>query len=352
MTNYQNFRVEDFVQDDFFISWVLHPTKTENDFWDQWLLEFPERRGYVEQARSILLAINATPVNPPVTDADVEDVMLYIDRNGYQEQPPERRVISMSWLRVAAILMVVITAGLLFYNKLNKPNVTPLAPELVQWIEFKNETSQSRIIRMADSSLAILKPNSVLKYPASFSDTTRNVFLEGEAFFEVHKDPAKAFLVHSQNMITRVLGTSFTVRAFKNDKNFKVIVNTGKVMVYTPATKAKASTPAVYVLPHQQVVLKRNESQLVKDTVATTMLLAKETAKKEFNFFKASIPEVIEKLETAYKVKIAYNGQQFENVTVTASLSDLPLDEKVKFICKAVNATCTFNNGQITILKN
>lgn len=353
MADYQYFEAGDFIQDDFFISWVLHPTALENEFWDKWLSDHPDRKIYTDQARIVLSAIKAQPVSPPVTDADVEDVLAYINRHGYQpEKQRTARLISLRWLKAAAVLLVVLATSLLFYTIAYKRggHVAPQAS--VQWTVFKNHSAQSRIIRMADSSLAILNPHSTLKYPNIFSDTARNVFLEGEAFFEVHGNPAKAFQVHSQNMIIRVLGTSFTVRAFEKEKSFKVVVNTGKVMVYTAKSPAGSKPHSILVLPHQQAILNRQHSELVRDTVKATMLLAKETAKKEFSFYKASIPEVIGKLETAYQVKIAYDPLQFQHLTVTAALSDLPLDEKVKLICKAVDARCSFNDGQITIEKN
>jgi ferric-dicitrate binding protein FerR (iron transport regulator) len=353
MADYQYFEAGDFIQDDFFISWVLHPTTLENDFWEKWLSDHPDRKIYTDQARIVLLAIKAQPVSTPVTDGDVEDVMAYVNRHGYQpEKQRTARLISLRWGKVAAILLVVLATSLLFYTVAYKPKA-PVAPQAsVQWVVFKNHSEQSRIIRMADSSLAILNPHSTLKYPNTFSDTARNVFLEGEAFFEVHGNPDKAFQVHSQNMIIRVLGTSFTVRAFEKEKDFRVVVNTGKVMVYTAKKPAGSQPHSVLVLPHQQVILNRQQSELVKDTVKATMLLAKETARQAFSFYKASIPEVIGKLETAYQVKIAYDPRQFEHLTVTAALSDLPLDEKVKCICKAVDAKCSFNDGQITIEKN
>lgn len=355
MADYKNFNAEDFLQDDFFIAWVLHPTQVENDFWEQWLSDFPGRKVHVDQARTILLAIRIKPVSPPVTDADVHDVMTFVSEHGYRHEAEERRPVRslfMSWLKVAVVLFVVSAGALLFYTQYNQPKFPSKDAVALQWIAFTNKSGQCRVIRMADSSVAVLQPNSSLRYPNAFLDSTRDVFLEGEAFFEVHENAARPFLVHSGDMVTKVLGTSFRVRAFAKEKSFKVVVNTGKVMVFTKQPAAKAEQRSVLVLPHQQVVLEREQVELVKDTVMATMLLAKETAQKEFSFNKATIPEVIEKLEAAYHVKITYNSRQFDQLTVTASLSDLPLDEKVKMLCKAVGATCSFSNHEITIRKN
>ncbi|WP_207534404.1 FecR family protein [Desertivirga arenae] len=354
MTNYETFSPEDFIQDEFFISWVLHPTRVEEEFWHQWLVDFPERKIYTDQARTILLAVRAHELESATSNQDVEDVVAYVNKHGYQWQgdvSKTTKIWNATWFRIAAMLFVVLSVVLIFYTSADKQSRnTDLAG--TGWTEFRNQTAQSRIVQMGDGSLAVLKPNSVLKYPQTFSDTVREVFLTGEAFFEVRKNPKKPFLVHSKDIITKVLGTSFTVRAYVAEGKSSVIVNTGKVVVYTPERNLEKQSNSVLLLPHQQVTLNREQKELVKDTVESTMLLAKETARVAFSFDKAPMHEVIQKLESAYNVKINYNSRQLEDLTVTASLSDLPLDEKVKLICKAVGASCSFNEGKISIQKN
>ncbi len=85
-------------------------------------------------------------------------------------------------------------------------------------------------LQLADGTSVWLNAGSSLRFPVSFSDTTRQVFLEGEAYFEVSHD-GKPFIVSSGEMDIRVLGTSFNVSAFSDESEFKTTLVEGKVSV-------------------------------------------------------------------------------------------------------------------------
>lgn len=97
---------------------------------------------------------------------------------------------------------------------------------------------EHKIITLADGSKIFMNSASKLKYPQSFKGKTREVFLEGQAYFEVNHDQAKPFIVHAGKLTVQVLGTTFDVRNYKGDADAAVTVATGKVAVKTPADKA------------------------------------------------------------------------------------------------------------------
>lgn len=101
--------------------------------------------------------------------------------------------------------------------------------------------------------MVVLSPNSKLHYPRKFDDTIRKVELEGEAFFEVQKNPNIPFVVYSDNMVTKVLGASFRVREFSG-KEKSVIVNTGRVQVLNQDKELRTISEKV-ITANQQVVL-------------------------------------------------------------------------------------------------
>ncbi|WP_345951974.1 FecR family protein [Mucilaginibacter sp. PAMB04274] len=351
MTPYEHYEVEDFMQDEFFIEWVLHPSENSNAFWSGWLMHNPDRQPVLERARAIVSSITVKPVARELADTEVRSIIDHVRLNGFKtEQPvPTIKISRTGWFQAAAVILICFTAALLIYRQVNVKHV--LSQTNNEYIQVSNQSNQSKLVRMNDGSLAVLHPASVLRYPSRFNGSSRNVYLSGEAFFEVHKNPRKPFLVHSQNMITRVLGTSFTVRAFKNENAFKVIVNTGKVMVYADKQQAhKINAKSVMLLPNQEVTFDHNQIVLKKDTLQTPLLLSKEVATHKFTFNNAPLSQIIARLNEAYAIHIVYDQERLGNQTLTASLSDLPLDEKVKLICKAINAQCSFDGGQIKIL--
>lgn len=351
MKPYEQFEVDDFLQDDFFIEWVLYQSEASNSFWTGWLECNPSRQQIVEKAYKIIRGISVKPLSNELTDAHVRSMIDYVRVNGFEAGRSKsviRPFYRAMWFRTAAVVLISLTITFLIHRQVNVDE-SVLRGSKESYIEISNRTNQSKLIRMDDGSLAILHPASVLRYPVHFSGPLRNVYLSGEAFFEVHKNPKNPFLVHSRDMVTRVLGTSFTVRAFKN--NFKVIVNTGKVLVYSEKKKLqKSNLASVTLLPNQEVTFDHNRIKLVKDTLQSPLLLSKEVAKSSFTFSNTPLRQIISRLENAYSIHIEYDREKIGNEMLTASLSDLPLDEKVKLICKAINAQYSFEDGKIKIL--
>ena len=86
-------------------------------------------------------------------------------------------------------------------------------------------------LRLSDGSLIVLNSESKLRYPVNFNGDTREVFLSGEAYFEVAKHPGKSFVVHTDHADVQVLGTWFNVSAYPDEENTEVTLLNGSVQV-------------------------------------------------------------------------------------------------------------------------
>jgi len=354
MTNYSDFEVEDFLHDDFFIDWVLTEDPKHQTFWRQWLLENPKKQQIVQQARAIVLTIKVKPLPDELDDAEVNSIVSTLQQRLKQEQQRKamhKSFYKASWFRVAATVCILVAVGFLM-QRLSKhsTSATTFANSANQLLEVANHTSQSKLVRMSDGSLAVLKPGSRLKYVKLFQNK-REVFLDGEAFFEVHKNHHLPFLVHSHELIVRVLGTSFTVKNLNNNHDIKVVVNTGRVLVYHKNVGAKGNnlSPEVILTPNQQVTYAAKQLRFKKEILSVPLILSEEIANKAFRFDNVSLAEVIAKIEKAYDVHIEYDNLKLGKISLTASLSDRPLDEKIKLLCRAINASCQFTQGRIII---
>ena len=352
MNRYELFDVEDFISDEYFIEWVLNPQSEHDAFWEDWQSKYPQYVAKLDSAKRIISALAVRPLTGELSSEEADQILTTVQNRIKVESPytvyhwKSARI----WAAAAAILIVSTIGFRLYQNKSKNNDFIKQQNIAVSGLnEYENTSRKGKIIRFADGSLAILKPKSKLRYPATFEGKTRTVYLEGEAFFEVQKNATKPFLVYSQDMITQVVGTSFTVKAFGGADEFKVIVNTGKVKVYHQNHAINDSSKAIILIPHQQAIYKRNITSIKKDTVQSKLLLAEEVANQSFTFNKVTLTEVIVKLEEAYGVHINYDKEQLGSFTLTAQLANLPLDQKVELVCKAINATCTFSNGEIYI---
>ena len=80
-----------------------------------------------------------------------------------------------------------------------------------------------------------LNSNSSLRYDANFSEKSRNVFLEGEAYFDVFHNPQMSFIVHASDLDVKVLGTAFNVKSYAKDKSVETTLLRGKVVIENSA---------------------------------------------------------------------------------------------------------------------
>ena len=145
-----------------------------------------------------------------------------LDHTRSRKPLPKKQIGVILWYyAVAASLLIMISVGYLFnFLQGNRLSTTPLFSH--SFIQNNGKTNQR--IALSDGSFVALYPKSTIRISLDSLSDFRIVFLEGAAFFEVAPDRSKPFLVYTQNVVTRVLGTSFTVRAFETDKDIRVTV--------------------------------------------------------------------------------------------------------------------------------
>ncbi|OUJ75501.1 FecR family protein [Hymenobacter crusticola] len=222
------------------------------------------------------------------------------------------------------------------------------------WTRRTNTTRQVQAFTLPDGSRITLNPGSSLRYAAGFAGPRREVYLVGEAFFKVSKNPHRPFLVFTKQVVTTVLGTSFRVKAYSGSKEASVAVREGKVAVQArtaanlDATPAKPSANGVLLLPNQQVVYSAASHHLTKALVAKPVVLAPQT----FEFEERPVPEVLTALEKAYGIAMVYNKAKLAGCTVSIAFYKEPLFEKLDLLCKSLGAYYTLEGTQVVIHSN
>lgn len=115
-------------------------------------------------------------------------------------------------------------------------------------------------IKLADGTTVWLNSDSELKYPRRFKGSSREVYLKGEAFFDVAKDAEKPFIVHTETMHVNVLGTSFNIRAYPEDSVCEATLITGEVVVELKSSPEKK----IRLRPAEKLVVPNHADSLVK----------------------------------------------------------------------------------------
>lgn len=237
-----------------------------------------------------------------------------------------------NWLRIAAILCVLIGAGWLSYRFAIRPNLFPESLALQTQIN-------TRIDTLPDGSVITLNKFSALKYPEKFVGNSRNISLEqGEAFFDVAKNKNKPFIIRVKDVTVKVVGTSFNIKI--TDKNTEVIVETGIVQV-------SKNGKTIELLPSEKVTVNNNNSSLIKEN--STDHLYNYYRSKEFEANNTPLKRVIEVLNEAYGAHIILEREELGEMPLTTTFKNESLDDILDVISKTFNLKVEKKNKTIII---
>jgi transmembrane sensor len=354
MKQYLTFNAADFAQDEEFLKWVKYPEcyPLLRERWLKFMRENPQKREEIEEARLMILAVVKEKQFIPDERTHREVWNRVQESIGEMEDAPERVMLWQRWYSKAAVVLMILGVG---WFLLRLPESAPqLADaqmeEAVPLEKYINNAALPKTIVLSDGTSIVLQPYSVLEYPQTFKSDVREVYLTGEGFFEVKRDVNRPFMVHAHDIVTRVLGTSFTVRNYEGEKNVLVQVKTGKVSVFKEKKKftEDGNVEGVVLMPNQQVVYERDEMKMTKSLVENPSVLIP-LVKQEFEFTDTPVREVFRIIEEAYGVDIVYDEEVLANCYLNASLDDVPLYDKLKLICKGINTTYEIIDSHIII---
>lgn len=217
----------------------------------------------------------------------------------------------------------------------------------------KNETNEAYKIELEDGSEVILQPQSEIRYPTLFIQQRREVYLVGEAFFRVKRDTLHPFLVYANEVVTKVLGTSFTVRAYQYDKEVTVAVKSGKVSVSKLQQEGNSNSEIkkeeVILVPNQQAVYHRSNALVTKQLVEIPEIILPKPTLFEMQYDGAPVVKIFRVLEENYGIDIVYDEEALKGCNLTTSMSDEGLYERIKIICEAIGAEYEVQDTRIII---
>jgi transmembrane sensor len=349
--DYSKFNVEDFASNDSFIDWVNQSDPEAVKYWDLYLSTHPEIRDTVEKAR--VLVLNLKQAEKTEHDAaQVESMWRNIERSVETRTAHRPKVKTRQALVMASVLIVCAFGVWLIWQRtaMQQPaDYYSYSNQLPDFVEEINKSDEPRKVTLQDGSTVMLAAKSSLKYKVDYqNDSTRSVFLLGEAFFEVSKNPYKPFIVHSNELFVQVLGTSFRVSAPENKSNVIVSVKTGKVSVYT-SNSLRDKKGGVILLPNQQVNYKRKEQSFEKTLIEAPEIVSNTIKPNDFVFENTPIAEVFAKIESAYGIEIVFNEETMKNCYLTVPLGSEPMLDKLKIICQTIGASYEVIDANIVI---
>lgn len=367
MKDFRLFDISDFVMDEDFIRWVNENNKADNIFWEKWLNQNQGKYMIIAEARRILESIGTEQriFSKYEKQQEIERLINTIN-NPFQESEFKGRVVTISkkWRYVAAASLLFAIASTVTYFLMKQNDhaekfkyATITSPKRL--VENINTSEKSVILNLPDGSTVELAANSRISYANNFdSIDTRDVYLSGEAFFTVTKNPGRPFRVFANEIVTKVLGTSFRVRSFEADTIIQVAVRTGKVSVYSQVTADTREMAApnrlggIILTPNQEIVYQKSKKEFQKALLENPVMLKAEATSENMLYEDVSLVKVFTQFSKIYGINIVYDSELLKKCTVTADLRNETFYKQLELICKAVDARYEIIDGQIVIQAN
>lgn len=215
--------------------------------------------------------------------------------------------------KLAAILIIPVVLFFVYYTWIREP-----VQKNIDYTEVIVPMGQKSEIVLPDSTHIWLNSASHLRYPVKFGSATRDVFLDGEAYFEVKQKAHIPFLVHTPELVVKVLGTKFNVKSYLDDEEVETALLEGEVHLQVSTDLGKGHVKMLVMKPGEMINYSRASSSVLK-----TGFKADEITSWRNNrliFRDDTFDKLVKKVERWYNVKIIYDQALFNDKKLTVEL--------------------------------
>lgn len=279
----------------------------------------PDEKFLLEKYLDSLQKINAEWDEDIYGGKQLKEDKIYLDIIRRMKREEKSIIVkafySSALIKVAASLLVmcILAAGVYFIAGKIKSK-----PDVIGWIERVTVPGEKVIITLNENSKITLNAKSRLRYPKRFIGKTREVFLEGEAYFNIAHDTTNPFIVHTGDISTTVLGTKFNVSSYKDEGTITIALAEGKVKV-SKEKKGADFTP-ILLKPKEKIVYNKEDHT----SVVNACDIQQETGWKDnlLKFKDEPLLNVVTRLERNYGVKFEFADKSYYKQKITTNFQN------------------------------
>ncbi|MDT0677973.1 FecR family protein [Autumnicola musiva] len=343
MNRYQSYNAADFIGDDYFLNWVLSGDKKSDAFWRNWLSQNPHKQEEVDKAIKIIRSLefkDEVVLNPFQKEKLLDKINSRINTLEERENKSQS-LLSRRGLRyatgIAAGFAIVAFLSYFFITNFQRTTIS-------------TDYAEKREMVLPDGSSVILNANSEISYAKDWNEeSVREVWLKGEAFFQVVKirgeeNIPKTFLVHSGNLDVEVLGTSFNLGERRGET--QVTLLTGKVKV---ENKLDKSADPIFLKPGEHAELS-NENKVLKKSRVNTRKYAS-WVDDIMIFEGAELREVKHVLEDNFGLEVVFKDKKLLQRKFTGIIKTGNIEEFLRTLELSFDIDVTKENGKIIFRK-
>jgi transmembrane sensor len=244
------------------------------------------------------------------------------------------------------IMCFAIAGSIFFITRINRNhnsgnNYTKI-PAPVLLTKKITERSEFKYLLLPDSTQVWLNAGSSLEFPDHFGENKREVYLHGEAYFDVKHAEKKPFIIHTGEVYTTVLGTAFNIKAYPGQKNIIISVSRGKVRV------SRKNEAVAILTKGQQVKVSSTDQDVAEKNIAVNEVAAWQQGNMKYE--DESFEDIIEDLQRTYDVRISVANASILNLKVSTSFRrEIGIEQALEILCRLTDTGLKQANGIYTI---
>ncbi len=288
----------------------------------EWIDSSEENKRFFEQIRNIW---EASEKNSGIDKINTEDALKKVQARIMKV--PSKKIIWYYWQKIAAVIVLPLAVGLLLLISMNSHKKSSVNETVYNEIFTAFGTRSSLLL--SDSTVVYLNSGSSLRYPIQFSDKTRQVFLKGEAYFEVKSDVSRPFIVNTPSLSVKATGTKFNVEDYGFDPLSEVTLVSGKVTVSKMGNEA-GSQLISELKPEQHLVYNNETGTKTISKTDTYRYISWKDGKLIFR--NDPLPDVLKKLSMIFNVDIELQGEELNDYRYRATFEEESLEEILKLL--------------------
>lgn len=234
--------------------------------------------------------------------------LAHLPEEGKERERKKSRKVQLfaDLLKIAAAILITFTCTYYFLQSQQKE--IPSVPDTIAMQTLHVPAGQRVELTLSDGTKVWLNSLSTFIFPTQFTETARNVYLDGEGYFEVAEDAGKQFKVNTQNHIVKVFGTEFNVFAYGKNNSFETSLINGSVEIATKDDRIN-----IPLTPGNRVYLEND--RLITDSIRDNDYFLWKKGIISFNHER--IEDMLKKLELYYDIRIENHNKRIVNVRYT-----------------------------------
>jgi len=280
-----------------------------------------------------------------------EETFAYIQAQIHPKES-KKAVLSVNFRWLAGIAAALVSGfGIYFLLKSetgsNKNSAQQTSKQsIADTIRFQNNEPKMVMHQLPDSSTVWMHADASITYPRNFAKDQRSITYTGEGFFDISHDKSRPFLIRSGEIMIKVLGTRFNVKAKEKQNIMEVAVVSGSVSVRAPGKDSRLQE--IILKPQQKAFFETKSKRL-------TFIEIPDQAKKEIFepvtivFEETPLRTVIRQLEQKFETHIHLTNQEMNNCKVTADFEQQSLPVILEMLCASLEANYTMSENTILI---